>query len=279
MRTNLRRNWYQIQGHDRWSVPATDLRVRTDDGVGLVVTRLGAEHDIAVVVAHSFLGYRSKPAWRRLCESLSKSFRVYALDLRGHGQSDGECSGGPLEALDVRAVVALARAEGCAWVATVGGSLGGAAVIFEAASSASSDLVCAISPPSRWVRDLLHEPTLDGGALRRQILWMFGSLPAQMAARVAFGTRITRGWAGTEPPIEVVDRIRVPFMLVHGEDDHLFPASVTVDMFKRAIEPKQLVLRDRFGHCEDGFDLEFCDWLRGALVSAASEGLPIRGAS
>lgn len=276
---NLRRSWNQLNGDDRWSMPVSDLRIRAADGVWLSVSRLGVEHDRAVVVVHSFLGYRSKPAWRRLSESLSKSFRVYAVDLRGHGQSQGECSGGPLEALDVRAAVALARAEGCDWVGTVGGSLGGAAVIFEGATSGTSDLVCAISPPSRWVRDLLHEPTQDGGSLRRQVLWMFGSLPAQLAVRHMFGTRITRGWAGTEPPIDVVDRIRVPFMLVHGEDDHLFPSSVAVDMFKRADEPKQLVLRSRFGHCEDGFDAEFCDWLRKALVSASSEGLPLLGVS
>lgn len=269
---DLRRTLGRLRGTDGWSVPSTELRVTTEDGVDLAVSRLGGRRDRAVVLAHGLLGYRTKPAWRRLSEGLSRSFSVYAMDLRGHGDSAGACSGGPLEALDVRAGIEAARRDGARWVATVGGSLGGAAALFEAASTAYSDLVVAISPPSRWVRDLLHEPTEDDGTLRHRILWVFGSEPARVGARALLGTHIARGWAGVEPPIDAVDRCKRPLLIIHGDDDHLFPISTIEEMYRRAPEPKELEVRPGFGHCEDGFTDSFIEELREKL-SVAAEGV------
>ena len=275
MRVNVRRRMRRLRGEDAWAKPASEFRVRTEDGVDLAVSRLGSAPR-ALVVAHAFLGYRTKPPWKRIIEALSERFTVYAPDLRGHGESGGACSGGPFEALDIRAVVARARADGHDWVGTVGGSLGGAAVIYEAATSRSSDLVCAVSPPGRWVRDVLHEPSGDDGLLRRRLLWVFGSASAQLGAAVMCGTRVSKTWAGTEAPLDVVDRIApTPLIIVHGDNDHLFPASGAVEMAARAGEPKQLVIRPGFGHCEDGFDPTFCGWLVELLDQAATGGLPV----
>lgn len=276
VRLNARRAWNRARGRDRWAVPATELRVRTSDGVSLAVTRLGSNPEQAIVVAHALLGYRTKPAWRRLSEALAQRFTVYAVDLRGHGDSDGECAGGPLEALDVRAVVERARADGFGWVGTLGGSLGGAAVLFEAASSGTSDLVCAISPPARWIRDTLSLPTADGGVLRARLLQLFNSKPAQAVAAIAFGVRMSRRWIGAEAPIEVVHRIAPrPLLIIHDEHDHLFPGSTIRELVEHAGDPTQLLLLDGFGHCEDGFDDAFCAWLPELLQQAAADGLPV----
>lgn len=274
VRLNARRVWHRTRGRDAWSIPAAELRVPTADGLSLAVSRLG-DGPRALVVAHALLGYRTKPPWKRLSEHLAARFTVYAVDLRGHGDSDGICSGGPLEALDVAAVVARARADGHAWVGTVGGSLGGAAVIFEAASSATSDLVCAISPPARWVRDTLGLPTPDGGLSRKRLMALFDSRVAQAAAAVAFGVRLSRHWAGSEAPLEVVDRVSSPLMIIHDDEDHLFPGSTVRELVERASAPKQLWMLDRFGHCEDGFDPAFCAWLARTIERAADEGLPL----
>jgi pimeloyl-ACP methyl ester carboxylesterase len=277
-RLNVRRTWHRARGRGGWNVPAVELRGTTSDGVALAVTRLGTSTDRAVVVAHSLLGYRTKPPWKRLSEALAERFTVYAVDLRGHGDSGGECAGGPLEGLDVRAVVEQARRDGFTWVGTVGGSLGGAAVIFEAASTGSSDLVCAISPPARWVRDTIELPTADGGVLRARLLKLFNSRGAQSFAAVAFGVRMSRRWIGNEPPLDVAHRIAPrPFLVIHDEHDHLFPASTVRELIERAGEPKQLWMRDGFGHCEDGFDDAFCRWLGETLERAAIEGLPVEG--
>lgn len=276
VRLNARRAWNRARGRDAWSLPSSEHRVTTSDGISLAVTRLGTNPERAIVVAHALLGYRTKPPWRRLSEALAERFTVYAVDLRGHGDSAGECSGGPLEALDVRAVVSLARADGFRWVGTLGGSLGGAAVIFEGASTGTSDLVCAISPPARWIRDTLNLPTSDGGVLRSRLLQLFNSRGAQAAVSVAFGVRMSRRWTGSEAPLEVAHRIAPrPLLIIHDEHDHLFPGSTVRELIDRAGDPKQLWLIDDFGHCEDGFDPSFCAWLTQTIERAALDGLPL----
>lgn len=258
-RLNLRRRWYALRGEDQWAVPTRELTVHTEDGERIAVSRLGDNPRVAIIVAHALLGYRTKPPWRRLSEALASAGTVYAMDLRGHGDSSGDCSGGPLEANDVRAVIAQARADGFERVVAVGGSLGAAGVIFEAASTAHADAVCVISPPSRWVADLIHLPASDGGVLRRRLMWLFGSPLAQAGAELIFGTRIARTWVGGEPPLEVVDRIPpMPMLVIHGDDDHLFPLDAVHELIERCGAQAELWTIPGFGHCEDGFTEEFC---------------------
>src|SRR5437588_5906701 len=108
------------------------FRVRTDDGVGLAGTRLGAlgaEPSTALVFCHGFLGWHRKPSLLGFQQELTRSFAVYAFDFRGHGASGGVSTFGSLEFLDVEAVVRLAREQGAAAVCTLGGSMGGIAVL------------------------------------------------------------------------------------------------------------------------------------------------------
>lgn len=266
-RLNLRRRYHAARGEDRFAVPAQHLTVETEDGERLAVSRLGSDRDVAIVLAHALLGYRTKPPWRRLAEGLAEHATVYATDLRGHGDSSGFCSGGPLEANDIRAVVARARADGFEKVITVGGSLGAAAVIFEAASTASADAICAISPPSHWVADTLHLPAADGGVLRRRLMWLFGSPVAQVGAELAFGTSIAREWVGGEPPLAVADRIDLPTLVVHGDDDHLFPLDGVEQFVAHCRGETELWVIDGFGHCEDGFSSDFCSMLGPRLLA------------
>lgn len=268
-RLNLRRRWYAVQGEDRFLTPAARLRVPTQDGETIAVSRLEGPEDgrVAIVLAHALLGYRTKPPWRRLADALAREATVYAMDLRGHGDSSGACSGGPLEANDVRAVIARARQDGFDQVISVGGSLGGAAVLFEAASTATADAICAISPPSRWVADTLHLPAADGGVLRRRLVWLFVSPVAQAGAELAFGTRIAREWVGGEPPIEVADRLGLPMLIVHGDDDHLFPLSGVHELVSRSQGRTDLWVIEGFGHCEDGFTDDFCRELGPRLLA------------
>jgi uncharacterized protein len=265
-RLNLRRQWYAVRGEDRFALPAERTTVETEDGERLAVSKLGSDPDVAIVLVHALLGYRTKPPWRRLAEALAEHATVYATDLRGHGDSTGFCSGGPLEANDVRAVVARARADGYKKVIAVGGSLGAAAVIFEAASTGSADAICAISPPSNWVADTLHLPAADGGVLRRRLMWLFGSPVAQVGAELAFGTSIAREWVGGEPPLAVADRIQVPTLVVHGDNDHLFPLDGVEQFVSQCNGETDLWVIEGFGHCEDGFGPEFCAQLGPRLL-------------
>jgi pimeloyl-ACP methyl ester carboxylesterase len=110
-----------------------------------------------VVLVPGFSCSWDKPFVRRVARWLTPYAGVVVLDLRGQGQSGGLSTLGNLEALDVDAAVAQARALGYARVVTVGFSMGGAAVLRQAGlhgelTAERVDAVVSISAASRWWR-------------------------------------------------------------------------------------------------------------------------------
>ncbi len=230
----------------------------TADGVRIAGSRLGTDPDTAVVLVHGFMAYRTKRPWRVLAEGLARRFTVFTFDLRGHGQSAGECTGGEQEMLDVEAVVRHVRERGFGRVVTVGGSLGGIAVLRHAAHDKALDAVVAISTPALW-------GTSDSKAVRR-MTWVFMTRLGRSLARRLMGTRIHVDWGDPEPPAKVVGRIApIPLLIVHGEDDHFFPPADAELLYERALEPKKLILMPQFGHSEDGFKPGFPELLIGEI--------------
>jgi pimeloyl-ACP methyl ester carboxylesterase len=230
----------------------------TSDDVRLAGTLLpSAGGETAVVVVHGFNGYRTKPKIRTLAEGLARRFPVLVFDLRGHGQSGGWCTGGELEALDVHAAVEFMRRRGYARIVTVGASLGGIAVILAAGGPGDADAVVAISTPARW-------GTADTKAVRR-MTWVFTHEVGRVLFRRLFGTRINLEWGNPAPPLEAVAKIDAPILIVHGADDHFFPASDAEALYANAPDPKRLKLIERFGHAEDGFTDAFAAELAGDI--------------
>jgi pimeloyl-ACP methyl ester carboxylesterase len=224
--------------------------VTTEDGVRLVGSRVG-RHGPALVFCHGFIGWHRKETIVRFVEHLARRFRVYAFDLRGHGRSAGVCTYGDLEYLDVGAAVGVARAETDGPLVTMGGSMGGIAALRHAALRGGVEAVVTVSTPARW----------DGHRSRavRHITWMTGTRLGRRVARAA-GVRLAEALAPPDHPEEVVDRIApTPLILVHGRDDHFFDVEEAWRLYRRAGEPKRLLLASRFGHAEDGFSPAFAD--------------------
>lgn len=237
----------------RFTVPHLGFWCDTEDGVRLAGSILGdRSSSTAVVFAHGFMGYRTKPKFRLMAESLGRRYTVFAFDLRGHGRSGGECTGGDREALDVEAVVRAARERGYDKVVTVGASLGGIAVIRHAGLFRNVDGVVAISTPARW-----------GGTSKpvRRITWLFATRMGRRIAR-ELGVKLGTEWGDPKPPEEVVENVApIPLLLVHGDDDHFFPPSEAQRLFDAAREPKELLVLPGFGHAEDGFTPAFAERL------------------
>jgi pimeloyl-ACP methyl ester carboxylesterase len=238
---------------------ARPFSVTTEDGARLAGSRVGPAGP-ALVFAHGFLGWHRKHRIVRFVEVLAERFRVYAVDLRGHGRSSGVCTYGNLEVLDVEAVVRLARRETDGPVATMGASMGGISVLRHAALRGGVDAVVAVSAPAGW----------DGHRSRtvQQMRWLVTSAGGRRVAR-ALGVRLGDDVLRPETPEEVVGRIApTPVILIHGVDDHVFDVDEARRLYARAGEPKTLLLGSRFGHSEDGFSPAFARLVGDRILPA-----------
>ncbi len=239
--------------------PAHRFTVTTADGVSLSGTRIGS-NEPAVVLCHGFSGWHRKPRPARFADALARRFTVYGFDFRGHGESEGVTTFGALETQDVAAVVAMAREEGHDRVASIGGSMGGIAVVRHAALMGGVDAVVSISTPARW----------DGhrSAAVRRMTWLTSS-PRGRRLMLAAGVRLPERWDRPESPEDLVGKIApVPLLIVHGRDDHFFDEEEAWRLYRRAGSPKRLLLARPFGHGEDGYTEELAERVAGFLYRA-----------
>jgi fermentation-respiration switch protein FrsA (DUF1100 family) len=73
-------------------------------------------------------------------------------------------------------------------------------------------------------------------------------------------------WDPPESPLDVIGKIApTPVVIVHGEDDRLFPPSHARRLYEAAGEPKRLLIGRGFGHAEDGLTPVFAHKLLDVL--------------
>jgi len=242
------------------------LDLTTSDGVRLSAVLLharGGPPGLGVVLAHGFTGSADKPDVWRVASALAAHATVLLSDHRGHGLSAGLSTLGDREVLDVDAGVAELRRRGHAPIVTCGWSMGGSAVLRQAALRGRllhghrvafpPDAVVSVSATSRWfVRD-----TVPMRRLHRLVETRSG----RMLARRWLGVRIDgRAWPEIpESPIDCVARIApIPLLVVHGDRDAFFtvehPQALTA-----AAAGAHLWIVPGFGHAEAAADAALLD--------------------
>src|SRR5205085_4669743 len=232
-------------GNRRMNLRSAGARLLTSDRVSLAgrcwpcadAPRAG------VVLVHGFAATSSQPAVVAVAEELTRhGLHVVSYDARGHGRSGGDCTLGDREELDVEAAVEVAR-DGDRPVVLVGASMGAVAVLRYAASPhADPGLagVVAVSSPARWTLPFNARAVLAAGLTRTRL----GRLVARRHLRVRLAAR----WARSEPPVELITRVRAPVALVHGERDRFIPVRDVYALFEAAPEPRQLDVVRGMGH-------------------------------
>jgi uncharacterized protein len=173
---------------------------------------------------------------------------VRALDFRGHGGSGGGSAvGGDPEVLDVDAAVRTARADGADAVVTLGLSMGGGAVLRQAALGRHRpDAVVSISAVSRWyVRDT---PPM------RRVHWLLETSVGRTVVSRAVRLRLDEPWLTPPPaPLQVVSRIApTPLLLIHGDSDEYFPLEHFRTLAQAAGPTATTWVVPGFGHAESG---------------------------
>ncbi len=212
-----------------------------------------------VVLAHGFSGSTAVPAVRRVAARLAAYATVLAYDARGHGRSTGWTTLGDREVLDVDAAVGHARAAGARRVATVGFSMGAAAVVRHAARvdgyglAERPDAVVAVSGTGPW-----STRATASRAMRRLHL-LVETRPGRLVTRAVLRTRVDpRGWAVPPvPPAECVAHVGVPLLLVHGDCDGYLGLEHPRALAQRSGAP--LWVEEGFGHAEVAIQPQLVD--------------------
>jgi fermentation-respiration switch protein FrsA (DUF1100 family) len=199
-------------------------------------------------VAHGFTNSVARGPFTRLVGWLRRFGEVRALDFRGHGGSGGRSGvGGDLELIDVDAAVRAARADGAAAVVTLGLSMGGGAVLRQAALGRHRpDAVVSVSAVSRWyIRDTVP---------MQRVHWLLETTVGRAVAAHVVGLRLDEPWLTPPPsPLQVVSRIApTPLLLVHGDRDEYFPVEHFRTLARAAGPTATAWVVPGFGHAESG---------------------------
>jgi len=162
-------------------VTSTQRTIDLGDGDVTTLEQWG-ESGPALLCVHGIAS--SRKSWVRTAEALASSYRVFAYDQRGHG--DSAAIAGPMtHAQSVRDLLAVARAIDGEIVALIGHSWGGA-IVLKAGHEVDCVRVIAIDPmihqaPGQWAADFVDDlvPLLAGPQATRDddVRELFAGLP------------------------------------------------------------------------------------------------------
>jgi pimeloyl-ACP methyl ester carboxylesterase len=256
--------------HNELMSRPVDVQLRAPDGVRLAGRHWSAAPEaIGCVVAHGFTGSSRTPAVERICAALAgRGMAVLAPDFRGHGRSGGLGTARTEEIHDVAAAVARLRDEGHDWVAALGWSMGGTAVLRHAGLGGDCDAVVSVSAPGLWFE--------RGTRPMRLVHWMFESRTGRLATRLVRHTRISPlGWTTVpEAPAEVAGAIAPrPLLLVHGDADHYFPRR-HLDALSAAAPDADVWLEPGMGHAEVATTAQLVERIADWLLAARARSAP-----
>lgn len=241
---------------------AQPLVLRTDDGLRLAARLYAAPTSSAttVVLVHGFAGSQDDDAVVSLAGSLvADGFDVLTYDARGHGASEGHCTLGDHERLDVHAAVAWARGRAGSVVA-VGASMGAIAVLRQAATDPDLDGVVAVSGPAAW-RLPRNPRTLLAAAMTRTRL-------GRHLTRRHLRVHVHPEWRDPAPPLALIPRIDAPVAIVHGRRDRFIALREAYDLYRHAGRRSRLFVVDDMTH---GYDAASVAAIRAAIAWTLAE--------
>jgi fermentation-respiration switch protein FrsA (DUF1100 family) len=218
-----------------------DIRLVTSDGLTLTAWYIPPRNGAVVICVHGMGGNRTQ----FLDEAAflqRKKYGVLLLDLRNHGESEGDKTTlGLYETRDIAAAVAFIRQrEGAdAAVAAFGHSMGAATVLLATAQIPEIEAVIAVSPFTS-VEDNVSEG----------IRSLTGLDPRFFAPLVLFfGQREAEVDISTVRPVDVIGSISPrPVLLIHGAKDETLPVRNSYLLYEAARDPKEIVVYEGIGH-------------------------------
>ena len=217
-----------------------DVMLTTSDELKISGWYLPGTQPRGMIVVHGI--WANKQAMLPAATMLSQAgYHVLLIDLRGHGFSEGELqSYGYYEALDVMAGVdyLITRPE-IEQVGVIGYSLGGAAAV---RATALDERIGALVVESSFssLNDAVRDSFRQHTGLPS---WPLGPLVVKGAER-ELGLAVEQ--------INSKEALRSmaarPVLIIHGEEDQLFPVSHGYQLYEAAQEPKELWIIEGLPH-------------------------------
>jgi hypothetical protein len=162
------------------------------------------------------------------------------MDQRGHGNSEGVFSFSSKEHEDIKAVVEYAK-ENYTYIYLMGFSLGAASCIIEVATNKNVNGLITVSAPISFENienRFLYKDALIPGIQK------FGNHTLKM--------RLGNIFEKKEKPVDVIDKISpIPILLIQGEKDPIIFKHHAETLYKKAKEPKKLMVIKEGLHAED----------------------------
>lgn len=250
------------------------LTLHTADGLALAADAwpAAAPAEAAVVLVHGFTAHRRDPSVVAAAHELrAAGHAVVTYDMRGHGASEGLCTLGDRERLDVAAATLAAR-DLAPRVVVVGASLGAIAALRYAVDDPDLAGVVTVSSPARW---RVHSPK----AALAAVLTRTG-VGRRLARRL--GARLDTTWRWTEAPAALAARLAVPLAVVHGTGDRFMPPAEARVLHRAGAGPaghgaaRRLDVVPDMGHayCMRGLDAVAAavDWCVTVDAQSRSQG-------
>jgi len=198
-------------------------------------------HRKIIVIAHGFFNSKEAVLLKMLAGELIDEYDVLVMDFRGHGKSKGVFYWTAKEHLDMEAVLRYVR-QTYVQAGVIGFSLGAATSIIAAARTDLIDSLISVSAPVEFEKIDYRFWELD---VENDIYY---NLVGE--GRIGKGVRPGPFWLKKDKPGNLVDKIKIPVLYIHGEADWLIKPFHSEKLFKNTVSKKRLVLIKNGPHAE-----------------------------
>ena len=221
--------------------PSEDWTLESFDGLKLHAKKFSPAEQTNrwAILVHGY-GRDGTFAYDYAEEYLKHGWNVLVPDLRAAGESGGEfITMGALESRDI--ALWMEKLPPDAKIILHGVSMGAATVLMTAALEPKN--LCAV------VEDCGYTSAYEMFAAQLKKIFGLPEYPvmpcADIVCKIQTGVKISDA-----APLEVVDKIKVPILFIHGDADGLVPFEMMNRLFDKAAAPKEKFVVEGAGHAD-----------------------------
>ncbi|OPA73888.1 alpha/beta hydrolase [Paenibacillus selenitireducens] len=196
-----------------------------------------------VIIVHGYMGWAKQNGFAAK-EFRAQGYNVLAVDLRGHGESEGDYIGmGWHDRKDiVDWINGIVRENSDAEIVLYGVSMGGATVMM----TSGEDLPANVKA---IVEDCGYTSAKDEFSYQLKRIFHLPSFPILNAADVV--TQIRAGYSfGEASAVKQVAKSKTPILFIHGDADTFVPYEMVHEVYEAATVEKDLLIIEGAGHGE-----------------------------